>query len=1162
VLPAVIPTAFPGRSLAFIVALWAALAAGRAAAQPEFVAFESGPVRPLALTADGTRLLAVNTPAGLLHVFEPSGGALVPSAAIPVGMEPVAVAVAPDGLAWVVNHLSDSVSLVDVDATPPRVVRTLLVGDEPRDVVFGGPGFTRAFVTTAHRGQQRVHPSLAGVPGAGDPQLRDEGVGRADVWVFDTADLGGGPGGVPLRIVQLFGDTPRALAVTPDGATVYAAVLFSGNRTTALAGPLFCRSFDPGEACKVYGFIDTFGLPGPGTNVAGDPAPHNALIVQHDPEAEEWVDVLGRPWSDFVRFSLPDQDVFAIDAATLAPTASFRGVGTTLFNMAVHPISGRVYVSNTESRNERRFEGPGTFAGTTVQGHLAESRITVLDGAQVLPRHLNSHIDYEVLAHEPGFDTGARLHSLATPLDMAISSDGARLYVAAFGSSKVGVLPTAALDAGTLDPTSASADYVSVSGGGPAGLALDEPRGRLYVWTRFDNGISTIDLAAGREIAHQTFMNPEPDDLVAGRPVLYDALRTSANGEASCASCHVFGDLDHLAWDLGNPDDVVTHNPLTILPIGGSALPDTPFNGTGSVTDFHPMKGPMTTQTLRGLSTHGAMHWRGDRATGFFGTDAFDEDLSFRNFIVAFEGLLGRATPLDEASMNAFTDFALQVQLPPNPNRPFDGLRPDQQAGRDFYMQTVVDGGRTCHQCHTLDPASGFFGSGAVSTITGNPQVFKVPHLRNAYTKVGMFGMIAFLGIGAEITGDQIRGFGFGHDGTFDSLDRFLSFFSFPNATARKNVEEFVLAFDTDVAAVVGQQVTLDATSGADVHARIDLLIARAGTSFTSPVLGGLVPECDLVVAGVVGGAARGWLRLADGSFQPDDGGAPLADAALRALVASEGPLTYTCVPPGSGARVALDRDQDGVPNGLDLCPTTADAEQNDLDGDLVGDACDPQSCGDGVVGALEECDDGGTAGGDGCSSACTREAGVGVCEGQPSTCFVDRALKGRKLLLRRASSGRESLTIDLRGLAPSPVRGGGDDPSLHGMTIELFSAGGGTARFDLPPGTGTPGWRVRGAASVTYKYANPDAPAGPAPVKVVTLKGGRLVKIVGNGTGLAMDRVHGAVAVRVTVGRQRACGVFAGTAVARDQPGEFLGRKATTAVVDCSAASLGFPGA
>ena len=49
------------------------------------------------------------------------------------------------------------------------------------------------------------------------------------------------------------------------------------------------------------------------------------------------------------------------------------------------------------------------------------------------------------------------------------------------------------------------------------------------------------------------------------------------------------------------------------------------------------MKGPMTTQTLRGLANSGPMHWRGDRSNGFFGVGT-DEALSFDNFIVAFAG--------------------------------------------------------------------------------------------------------------------------------------------------------------------------------------------------------------------------------------------------------------------------------------------------------------------------------------------------------------------------------------------------------------------------------------------------------------------------------------------------------------------------------------------
>ncbi|MBW1907618.1 MAG: hypothetical protein JRJ24_20455, partial [Deltaproteobacteria bacterium] len=146
--------------------------------------------------------------------------------------------------------------------------------------------------------------------------------------------------------------------------------------------------------------------------------------------------------------------------------------------------------------------------------------------------------------------------------------------------------------------------------------------GNLYVLTRFDNSISVVNLGTGTERNHYPLHNPEPDSVVDGRPVLYDAFGTSSNGEASCSSCHIFGDFDSLSWDLGNPDDVVSLNAMPInfenvlqfFPVDTSKL-----NGTGNIRDFHPMKGPMTTQTLRGLSNSGPMHWRGDRSNGFFG---------------------------------------------------------------------------------------------------------------------------------------------------------------------------------------------------------------------------------------------------------------------------------------------------------------------------------------------------------------------------------------------------------------------------------------------------------------------------------------------------------------------------------------------------------------
>jgi DNA-binding beta-propeller fold protein YncE len=288
-----------------------------------FTAFESGQVRPLAMSPDGNRLFAVNTPDNRLEIFTITAGGLTPSASVPVGLEPVAVAARNNSEVWVVNHLSDSISIVDVAATPPRVVRTLLVGDEPRDIVFAGPGGNRAFITTAHRGQNSPYTDPNN-PG----ELTTPGIGRADVWVFDATTLGTSLGGDRLTIVTLFGDTPRPLAVSPDGSTVYAGVFHSGNQTTALHEGVVCGGTQTAEFCNA-GLPDPFrGLPPPNVDADNQLQPEVGLIVKFD--GSNWKDELGRNWNDAVRFNLPDKDVFAIDANANPPVefASVSGVGT------------------------------------------------------------------------------------------------------------------------------------------------------------------------------------------------------------------------------------------------------------------------------------------------------------------------------------------------------------------------------------------------------------------------------------------------------------------------------------------------------------------------------------------------------------------------------------------------------------------------------------------------------------------------------------------------------------------------------------------------------------------------------------------------------------------------------------------------------------------
>src|SRR3989441_651035 len=294
--------------LGTLLVAFAFLAGGATADGSSFVTFETGQVRPLALSPDDLHLYAVNTPDDRLEIFDTDAqGNLTHSGSVPVGLEPIAAAAHGDGVhVWVVNHLSDSVSIVDVSSSPPRVVRTLLVGDEPRDIVFAGPGGNRAFITTAHRGQN------SGVPLA---DFTTEGIGRADVWVFDVTNLGSVLGGSPLTKLTLFGDTPRALAASPDGNTVYAAVFQSGNQTTPLREGLVCDGGPTAAPCSGAALARPGGRPAPPADCVGNPPAATGMIVKFNPAHNAWENQLGRNWNNAVRFSLLDEDVFVINAA-------------------------------------------------------------------------------------------------------------------------------------------------------------------------------------------------------------------------------------------------------------------------------------------------------------------------------------------------------------------------------------------------------------------------------------------------------------------------------------------------------------------------------------------------------------------------------------------------------------------------------------------------------------------------------------------------------------------------------------------------------------------------------------------------------------------------------------------------------------------------------
>jgi len=831
---------------------------------PGFTNFETEPVRPLALAPGGNRLFAVNTADDRLEVLAPAPDGLARAGEVAVGLRPVAVAARTADEVWVVNHLSDSVSIVDAsDPAAPRVVRTLAVGDEPRDIVVAGPGRDRVFVAAARRS-----PTVA------------PGEGQAAVWVFDARRPE-----APPAVIPLFGTKPRGLAVTADGARVFAGIFRSGNRTTTI---------DERTVATVRAAPEPTPTPG------GDfPPPPIGLILRRD--GQRWLDAHGNDWQAAVPFRLPDDDVWIIDAASATVSGSVAGVGTVIFNLAARP-GGEVWVTNTEARNTDRFE-------SGVRGRAVQSRVTRLvptargGGYTVQPIELNAHL--EGLPPDAPADPSL---GLSQPADIVFGAGGDRAYVAVFGSRRVAV----------LDGEGRVVDRLPV-GFGPGGLALDEGAGRLYVLNHLDASISVIDIASRETLQTvQLRFDPTPAEIKAGRPMLYDAESSSAHGDQSCASCHVFADLDALAWDLGVPGGEVLRMPFE-LTHDNFILKPRDFR-------FHPEKGPMMTQSLRGLAGTGPLHWRGDR---FAPEDEPASDLgNFMRFRPAFVDLLGRAEPVAGADMEDFGRFVMTIRYPPNPNQnPDRSLTPDQAAGAAFFGGDFPsDSGVTnCAGCHTLP-----LGTNGLINFEGDRsgQDFKAPHFRNLYEKGGRLNQRT----------DAISGYGFSHDGSIESVLAVVEteLFNFPgegpgrrNTLLRRQVEAYLMAFDTGMAPAVGRQLTVAGAPapGAGDRALATLLMSRAAAG-----------DCDLVARGRAGGVEAGWLwrgRPGAEGFAPDRAEAPVAslDDLFTLSSGPRGAITFTCVPPGDGRRGALDRDRDGFLNGDEVAAGSDPADPRSYPG-------------------------------------------------------------------------------------------------------------------------------------------------------------------------------------------------------------------------------------
>src|SRR5581483_3134292 len=97
---------------------------------------------------------------------------------------------------------------------------------------------------------------------------------------------------------------------------------------------------------------------------------------------------------------MPDYDVVAIDPTARAVANHYSGVGTINLGIAVRPVTGDLYVTNTNSRNLIRFV-------TNLRGHWVDNRITQIQRTSgvVTAYDLNPGIDYSVLPNPPALSS-------------------------------------------------------------------------------------------------------------------------------------------------------------------------------------------------------------------------------------------------------------------------------------------------------------------------------------------------------------------------------------------------------------------------------------------------------------------------------------------------------------------------------------------------------------------------------------------------------------------------------------------------------------------------------------------------------------------------------------------------------------------------------------
>ena len=491
---------------------------------PTFVSPHTNPI-----AVHNGHVFVVNTPSATLDVIDANNRAII--ARVPVGIDPVSVAVRPDGQElWVSNHISDSVSVVDNDPKSPtylHVIATIQAFDQQnRATLFDEP------MGIAFASNQKAYVALSS-----DNQIAVVDVAKRNV----------------TKRLTITAQDPRAISVH-DGKLY--VIPFESNNKTQLSG---------GMKDSIDGDLVTF-----------DAVAHS-IITNSKLSLGHVLDIVKHP-------DMPDRDLYIFDTETDELIETVDTLGTLLYGLTIDS-TGRIFIAQTDARNDANGRsGTEKHGLKELMNRAFLNRITRVD-LNADSANDTAFFDLEPLPPaQPAPGT-----ALATPYGISVSADDSTLVVAAAGSDKL-----ITMDANSGEVLG-RVDVEAVPRGVALTNLEDGRPSQAWVLNAVENTVSLVDVSNTSEpnlLGTIVLEDPTHPTVKSGRKA-FETASASTTGTFACASCHPDGHTDQLLWVLHTP--IVTGGdqiqPRTTMPIRGlrdtepyhwDGIPGDPYGGVNA----------------------------------------------------------------------------------------------------------------------------------------------------------------------------------------------------------------------------------------------------------------------------------------------------------------------------------------------------------------------------------------------------------------------------------------------------------------------------------------------------------------------------------------------------------------------------------------------------